>query len=85
MAPLGYTAKFDQFLSLDCARVEGRGRDQILPYGNLALSTFLLLLFLFSCFNRPPPRAKEERGKKGREGCNRNNEQRPMLQRPRQL
>ena len=24
MAPLRYTAKFDPFLSLDCARVEGR-------------------------------------------------------------
>ena len=34
-------AKFDSFLSLDCARVEGvgrnprKGRDQILPSGNL--------------------------------------------------
>ena len=37
MAPLRYTAKFDPFLSLDCARVEGGGgaRDQILPSGNL--------------------------------------------------
>ena len=34
MAPLCYAAKFDPFLSLDCARVEGMG-DQILPYGNL--------------------------------------------------
>ena len=25
MAPLGYAAKFDPFLSLDCARVEGVG------------------------------------------------------------
>ena len=36
MAPLRYAAKFDPFLSLDCARVEGvgrnprKGRDQIL-------------------------------------------------------
>ena len=36
MAPLRYAAKFDPFLSLDCARLEGvghnprRGRDQIL-------------------------------------------------------
>ena len=36
MAPLHYAAKFDPFLSLDCARVEGverkerKGRDQIL-------------------------------------------------------
>ena len=38
MAPLRYAAKFDPFLSLDCARVEGGGkeRDQILPSGNLA-------------------------------------------------
>ena len=38
MAPLRYAAKFDPFLSLDCARVEGvgEGRDQILPSGNLA-------------------------------------------------
>ena len=36
MAPLCYTAKFDPFLSLDCARVEGGGcGDQILPSGNL--------------------------------------------------
>ena len=33
---LRFAAKFDPFLSLDCARVEGRkGRDQILPCGNL--------------------------------------------------
>ena len=39
MAPLRYAAKFDPFLSLDCARVEGVGaqsKDQILPSGNLA-------------------------------------------------
>ena len=32
-------AKFDPFLSLDCARVEGEGkeRDQILPSGNLVM------------------------------------------------
>ena len=37
MAPLLYAAKFDPFLSLDCARVDGvgaqskeKGRDQIL-------------------------------------------------------
>ena len=36
MALLHYTAKFDPFLSLDCARVEGGAKDQILPYGNLA-------------------------------------------------
>ena len=38
MAPLRYTAKVDPFLSLDCARVEGgerKGRDQILPSGNI--------------------------------------------------
>ena len=33
MAPLRYAAKFDPFLSLDCARVEGVGA-QILPSGN---------------------------------------------------
>ena len=37
---LRYAAKFDPFLSFDCARVEGmgdarKGRDQILPSGNL--------------------------------------------------
>ena len=40
MAPLRYAAKFDPFLSLDCARVEGvgaQGRDQILPSGNLGV------------------------------------------------
>ena len=31
MAPLRYAAKFDPFLSLDCARVDGA----ILPSGNL--------------------------------------------------
>ena len=42
MAPLRYTAKLDPFLSLDCTRVDGgchnprKGRDQILPSGNLA-------------------------------------------------
>ena len=40
MAPLHYAAKFDPFLSLDCAWVEGveerKGRDPILPSGNLA-------------------------------------------------
>ena len=40
MAPLRCAAKFDLFLSLDCARAEGVGRkakarDQILPSGNL--------------------------------------------------
>ena len=34
MDPLRYAAKFDPFLSLDCARVEGVGA-QILPSGNL--------------------------------------------------
>ena len=34
MAPLRYTAKFDPFLSLDCAGVEGVGA-QILPSGYL--------------------------------------------------
>ena len=40
MAPLRTAAKFDHFLSLDCARVEGvgrnpgKGRDQILLSGN---------------------------------------------------
>ena len=33
MTPLRYTGKFDPFLSLDCARVEGM-EDQILPSGN---------------------------------------------------
>ena len=37
MAPLRYAAKFDPFLSLDCARVEGG--DQILPSGNLGART----------------------------------------------
>ena len=40
MAPLRCAAKFDPFLSLNCARVEGKGhnprRDQILPSVNLA-------------------------------------------------
>ena len=42
MAPLRYAAKFDPFLSLDCApdpqprRNPRKGRDQILPSGNLA-------------------------------------------------
>ena len=41
MAPLRYAAKFDPFLSLDCAphlppwRNPRKGRDQILPSGNL--------------------------------------------------
>ena len=41
MALLRYAARFDPFLSLDCARLEGvvrsprKGRDQILPSGNL--------------------------------------------------
>ena len=34
MDPLRYAAKFDPFLSLDCARVEDLGA-QILPSGNL--------------------------------------------------
>ena len=35
MAPLCYAAKFDPFLSSDCARhIPGKGRDQILPSGN---------------------------------------------------
>ena len=38
MAPLRYAAKFDPFLSLDCARVEGVGA-QILPSGNLVSRT----------------------------------------------
>ena len=40
MAPPRYAAKFDPFLSLDCTWVEGvgerKGRDPILPSGNLA-------------------------------------------------
>ena len=42
MAPLRYAAKFDPFLSLDCAphpppwHNPRKGRDQILPSGNLA-------------------------------------------------
>ena len=36
MATLFYTAKFDPFLSFDCSGLEGVGRDQILPSGNLA-------------------------------------------------
>ena len=32
---LRYAVKFDPFLSLDCASVEGVGRNQILPSGNL--------------------------------------------------
>ena len=35
MAPLRCAAKFDPLLSLDCARMEGRGRNKILPSGNL--------------------------------------------------
>ena len=38
MAPLRYAAKFDPFLSLDCPppwRNPRKGRDQILPSGNL--------------------------------------------------
>ena len=51
MAPLRYAAKFDPFLSLDCAptpsppwRSPRKGRDQILPSGNLELArpSFLL-------------------------------------------
>ena len=38
IAPLRYAAKFDPFLSLDCARVEAVGnRDQILSSGNPAI------------------------------------------------
>ena len=43
MAPLRYTAKFDPFLSWDCApcpplwRKPRRGKDQILPSGNLEI------------------------------------------------
>ena len=43
-APLRYAAKFDPFLSLDCAprpppwRNPRKGRDQILPSGNHALN-----------------------------------------------
>ena len=43
MAPLHYGAKFDPFLSLDCARVQGVGVQcvwtfRILDYGSAALS-----------------------------------------------
>ena len=44
MAPLHYAAKFDPFLSLDCAptpppwRNPRKGRDQILPSGNLGIA-----------------------------------------------
>ena len=47
MAPLRYAAKFDPFLSLDCAprpppwRNPRKGRDQILPSGNLAAAVQL--------------------------------------------
>ena len=47
MAPLRCAAKFDPFLSLDCARVEGvgrnprKGRDQILPSGTHGTTMFL--------------------------------------------
>ena len=47
MAPLRYTAKFDPFLFLDCApcaqpwRNPKKGRDPILPSGNLALTVYL--------------------------------------------
>ena len=56
MAPLPDAAKFDPFLSVDCARVEGGGV-QILPPGNTeverfrlkAESTFNLLSVNFLC------------------------------------
>ena len=42
---LRYATKFDPFLSLDCAGVEGRGYNQILPSGNLVLdSEFFCIL-----------------------------------------
>ena len=48
MALLRYAAKFDPFLSLDCAKVEGtgaqKGRDQILPSGNLVAELHVSLL-----------------------------------------
>ena len=48
MPLLRYAAKFDRFLSLDCARVEGvvaqsKGRDHILPSGNLAELSMVVL------------------------------------------
>ena len=55
MAPLRYAAKFDPFLSLDCNprpppwRNPRKGRDQILPSGNIArLPLTWLPLFLSS-------------------------------------
>ena len=48
MGPLYYAAKFDPFLSLYCASVEGVGRnprkerDQILPSGNLVRTRYSL-------------------------------------------
>ena len=48
MAPLRYAAKFDPILSLDCAprppawHNPRKGRDQILPSGNLAILTELM-------------------------------------------
>ena len=58
MAPLRYAAKFDPYLSLDCGpallwRNPRKGRDQILPSGNPAISkdlssTLLLISRVFS-------------------------------------
>ena len=48
MAPLRCAAKYDPFLSLDCAphpppwRNPRKGRDQILPSGNLEVVAFLV-------------------------------------------
>ena len=54
MALLRYTAKFDPFLSLECTprpptwRNIRKGRDQILPSGNLGLDHLAWRLGLFS-------------------------------------
>ena len=57
MAPLHYAAKFDHFLSLHCAVVEGRkGRDQILPPGNPIGNIFSLQEADFmKCYSRLDP------------------------------
>ena len=61
MAPLRYAAKFDPFLSLDCARVEGVG----------AQSNFAIwqpcLTYLYICFTAVHPAAIQ--GKEGIKFC----------------
>ena len=59
MAPLSYSAKFDPFLSLDCAPTPStlaqskEGRDQILPSGNLAFSSHSIVSGSARSMSRP--------------------------------